>query len=204
MAEKKCFTYSLLLLIQLPYHHFPTNYYLLIPISHYLENGRKNKKTLRKHGPFSQMLQFLMKDVVKDLKTLPEGDASEIILIPFENRERHGIVSPILNFVWAPRPKALTPPPPEKTSSCLGKVAVCLIVILLIASFFLLNLFFIIPMLIMWFREHECESWIILKSSKMNSKGQKEKHQMNLRVANYQVVEWTQIIFWPQVVSSSS
>ena len=40
-----------------------------------------------------------MKDVVKDLKTLPEGDASETILIPFENRERHGIVSPILNFV---------------------------------------------------------------------------------------------------------
>ena len=59
----------------------------------------KTKKTLRKHGPFSQMLQFLMKDVVKDLKTLPEGDASETILIPFENRERHGIVSPILNFV---------------------------------------------------------------------------------------------------------
>ena len=42
-------------------------------------------------------------------------------------------------------------------------------------------------MLIMWFREHECESWIILKSSKMNSKGQKEKHQMNLRIANFQI-----------------
>ena len=50
--EKKCFTYSELLLIQLPYHHFPTNYYLLIPISHYLENGRKNKKNFTKTWPF--------------------------------------------------------------------------------------------------------------------------------------------------------
>ena len=93
---EKIFTYILLLLIQLPYHHFPTNYYLLIPIT--LKTVGKNKKK-NVHGPFSQMLQFLMKDVVKDLKTLPEGDASETILIPFENRERHGIVSPILNFV---------------------------------------------------------------------------------------------------------
>ena len=108
--KKKCFTYSLPLLIQLPYHHFPTNYYLLIPIT--LKMVGKTKKTLRKHGPFSQMLQFLMKDVVKDLKTLPEGDASETILIPFENRES-GMISPILNFVWAPRPKALTPIPPK-------------------------------------------------------------------------------------------
>ena len=52
-GRKKCFTYSLPLLIQLPYHHFPTNYYLLIPISHYLENGRKNKKkNFTKTWPF--------------------------------------------------------------------------------------------------------------------------------------------------------
>ena len=101
------------------------------------------------------MLQFLMKDVVKDLKTLPEGDASETILIPFENRERERHDIPHFEFRLSPPPKGIDPPPPEKTSSCLGKVSVCLIVILLMASFFLLNLFFIIPMLIMWFREHE-------------------------------------------------
>ena len=122
MAEKKCFTYSLSLLIQLPYHHFPTNYYLLIPISHYLENGRKNKKTLRKHGPFSQMLQFLMKDVVKDLKTLPEGDASETILIPFDTKHRAAWYRVShFEFCLSPPPKGIDPPSPRKNIKLLGK-----------------------------------------------------------------------------------
>lgn len=148
---EKIFTYILLLLIQLPYHHFPTNYYLLIPIT--LKTVGKNKKMYM--ALFPRCYSFWWKTSSKILKHCPRG----MLLKPFwyHLKTESGMVSCLPFWIsFEPPAQRHWPPSPRKNIRfCLGKVAVCLIVILLMASFFLLNLFFIIPMLIMWFREHE-------------------------------------------------
>ena len=126
MAEKKCFTYSLPLLIQLPYHHFPTNYYLLIPISHYLENGRKNKKKLYENmALFPRCYSFWWKTSSKILKHCPRG----MLLKPFwyHLKTESGMVSCLPFWISFEPPAQRLWPPSRRNIQCWEKLLCALL-----------------------------------------------------------------------------